>query len=72
MTLPIFLDDNNRALMTSYSLRTSRVRLQRMQERVANGFSEVQYNALLAMITTKITKRGTTMRVALSCRTKLD
>ena len=58
--------------MSSYSFRTSCGRFQEIQERVANGFSEVQYNALLAMITTKITKQDITMRMAVSCRTKLD
>ena len=61
MTLPIFLDDVSRVLMTSYSFQTSCGRFPGTQERVANGFSEVQYNALLAMITTKITKQDTTM-----------
>ena len=72
MTLPIFLDDISRALMTSYSFRSSCGRFQEIQKRVAYGFIEVQYNALLAMIATKIAKQDTTMRIAISCRTKLD
>ena len=58
--------------MTSYSFRSSCGRFQGIQERVADGFSELQCNALLAMITTKITKQDTTMRMAISCRKKLD